>query len=123
MSLPIRRLCIAAAAALAVVLLGAFAQATVVPIHLDIASVLGKMVYGALSLLGGALLWLAKQGLDTLNRLDAKVTKISHELFGPEGTNGMRSEVRDSTRMLHAHTKVIAILADREGIDFDAETR
>jgi hypothetical protein len=75
------------------------------------------------SLLGGALLWLAKQGLDTLNRLDAKVTKISHELFGPEGTNGMRSEVRDSTRMLHAHTKVIAILADREGIDFDAETR
>jgi hypothetical protein len=121
--LPIRRLCIAAAAALAVVLLGAFAQATAVPIHIDIASVLGKMVYGALSLLGCAFLWLAKQGLDTLKRLDAKVTKISHELFGPEGNNGMRSEVRDSTRRLHAHTKVIAILADREGLDFDAEAR
>jgi hypothetical protein len=120
MSLHARRLCLVAAAALAILLLGAFGQATV-PIQLDLASALGKVAYGALGLVGTALLWLAKQGLDTLNRLDAKVTKISHELFGPEGNNGMRSDLRTTKRIVERHSKVLAVLADREGIDFHEE--
>jgi len=119
----LRPFALCAAAALAILLLGAFSQTAVVPIQLDLASALGKVAYGALGLVGTGILWLAKQGLDTLNRLDAKVTKISHELFGPEGNNGMRSDVRDAKRTLHAHTRVLAILADREGIDFEEDTR
>jgi hypothetical protein len=119
----LRPFALCAAAALAILLLGAFSQTAVVPIQLDLASALGKVAYGALGLVGTGILWLAKQGLDTLNRLDQKVTRISHELFGPEGNNGMRSDVRDAKRTLHAHTRVLAILADREGIDFEEDTR
>jgi len=130
MSSDARRLCLVAAAALAIVLLGAFSQATVIPLTFDLSNVLAKIAYGAMGLLGTGLLWLAKQGLDTLNRLESKVTDasaklttISHELFGVTGTNGMRSDLRTARRIVERHSKVLAVLADREGIDFEEDVR
>jgi len=121
-----RRLCLAAAAALAIVLLSAFVwQPDTVPIHIDIAGMFTKAIYGVLGLIGAAIVWLAQQALATLKGLDAKMTgasqkltKIDHELFGPEGNNGMRSDVKDAKKELKRHSRVLAVLADREGIPF-----
>jgi hypothetical protein len=110
---------------LAVLCIGAGSQVSTIPLTVDLGNVLAKIAYGAAGLVGTGLLWLAKQGLDTLKQLDSKVsgaaqkiTKIDHELFGPLGTNGMRGDVRDAKRELKRHSRVLAVLADREGIPF-----
>ena len=127
-----RRVCVVAAAALAIVLLSAFGlqSAGTVPIHLDIAAMVTKAIYGVLTLIGGAIIWLVQQALSTLKSLDKKVTDagqqlttISHELFGTSGTNGMRSDVKEAKRLLQRHSKVLVVLADREGIDYTEDER
>lgn len=115
-----RRLGLLAAAALGVLLLTA-ASAQAMTMEVDVANVVSRLAYGAASLAGAGLLWLGKRGLDALNRMEAQLTVISHELFGATGANGMRSDVKDAKRMLRAHTRVIAVLADREGIDFNED--
>lgn len=115
-----RRLGLLAAAALGVLLLTA-ASAQAMTMQVDVANVVSRLAYGAASLAGAGLLWLGKKGLDALNRMEAQLTVMSHELFGATGTNGMRSDVKEAKRMLRAHTRVIAVLADREGIDFNED--
>lgn len=123
-----RRLCLVAAAALLIVLLSAFTQAGVVPIPVDLGGLMTKAAYAAIALGGSGVLWLARRALSTLEQLDAKMstanqklTKIDHELFGPEGNNGMRSDVKEAKRELKRHSRVLAVLADREGIAFNED--
>lgn len=120
-----RRLCLVAAAALAILLLAAFSTqaTTAMTMHIDVAHVLSRLAYGAASLAGAGLLWLGKKGLDTLNRMESQLAMMSHELFGPHGTNGMRGDVKEAKRLLKTHTRVLTVLADREGIAFDEEDR
>jgi hypothetical protein len=117
-----RRACLLAAAALCIALLTAF-SAQAMTMQVDVANVLTRMAYGTVSLAGAAILWLGKRGLDTLARMEKQLTMMSHELFGATGQNGMRSDVKEAKRLLKAHTKVLTVLADREGIDFDEDAR
>ena len=121
-ALTARRLCVLAAAALCILLLTAFAPQAMT-MQVDVANVFTRMAYGAASLAGAAILWLGKRGLDTLARMETQLTMMSHELFGATGQNGMRSDVKEAKRLLKAHTKVLTVLADREGIDFDEDAR
>lgn len=114
------RVALLGAMVMGILLLTAFSTqgAGMVPIHIDLAALLVKVAYGAISVASAALLWLGKKGVDTLGRMDKQLTTMTHELFGPEGNNGMRSEVKESTRRLRAHSRVLAVMADREGIKF-----
>lgn len=119
-ALTARRLCVLAAAALAILLLTA-ASTQAMTMQVDVAHVLTRMAYGAASLAGAGILWLGKKGLDTLNRMETQLTMMSHELFGATGQNGMRSDLKETKRIVKAHTRVLSVLADREGIAFDED--
>lgn len=124
-----RRLCLIGAAALAIVLLAAFGQQGGVAVNIDLASVLSRVAYGAMSLAGAALLWLGKKGLDSLNRLEQQVghaskqlSTISHELFGATGNNGMRSDLKETKQLVQRHSEVLVVLADRAHISFPKDS-
>jgi hypothetical protein len=117
-------------ALLAMLCIGAGSQVSTIPLTYDLSSVIGKVVYGSLGLLGAGLLWLGKEALATLKALDgkmtdasAKLTTISHELFGVTGQNGMRSDLKETKRLVRLHSKVLVVLADREGIDYHEDDR
>ena len=108
----------------AVLFLSAFGlQGGTVGIQLDVAGILTRITYGSASLIGGALLWLGKKGLDSLNRLEMQVaqierqlTTLSHELFGASGNNGMRSEFKQTQQTVQRHERLLGVLADRAHI-------
>ena len=105
----------------AVLFLSAFGlQSGTVGIQLDVAGILTRIAYGSASLIGGALLWLGKKGLDSLNRLEMQVaqierqlTTLSHELFGVSGNNGMRSDLKQTQQTVQRHERLLGVLADR----------
>lgn len=88
----------------------------------------GKMILGAalgllaalgagLRFLGGRLLAAVDAVGDKVDATAVKVTKIEQELFGPDGKNGMRSDVRRMSRVLDAHDAVLIQLAVKNDID------
>lgn len=125
-----RRVFIVCTAVCVVAMLSAFGmQNEALPITIDAAPILSRVIYGTMSLAGASMLWLAKKGLDSLNRVEERVNHssqqlatISHELFGATGTNGMRSDMRETKRLVQRHSKVLVVLADREGIDFHEDS-
>ena len=125
----VRLLCWTAVGACAVLVLTA-AQSNAIPMTVDLATVLSRLGYGAASLLGAAILWLGKKGLDSINRVESQVDKasqqlstISHELFGVGGNNGMRSELKDMSKLVHRHSEVLVVLADRADITFSKDAQ
>lgn len=100
------------------------------PLTVDLATVFSRLAYGAASLLGAAILYLGKKGLESINRVESQVahasqqlSTISHELFGVGGNNGMRSELKDMSKLVHRHSEVLVVLADRADITFNKDTK
>lgn len=87
----------------------------------------GKMIIGGVvfivATMGAALQFLGKRVLASIDavgeKVDAtatKVTKIDQELFGPDGTNGMRSDVKRLSRQVEADRTVLIELAVKNDI-------
>lgn len=84
---------------------------------------LAAAVFAGLKFLGGRLL----AAVDAVGvKVDAtaqKVTKIDQELFGPNGENGMRSDVKRMSRVLDEHDAVLIQLAVKNDIDVPERIR
>lgn len=125
-----RRTCLVAAAALLIVLLSGFSgtlQVGTVPIHFDAGAMVSRGIWVLLTIVGGGLLYLSKEALSTLKRLDGKVSSMdkkvetmTHEMFGPNGTNGMRGDMKHTKRLVERHDRLLVLLADRAHINFSA---
>lgn len=94
----------------------------------------GKVIIGAaLGLAGLIVAGLKFLGNRLLNAVDAvgtkvdatarQVSKIDQELFGPDGTNGMRSDVRRISRQMEADRTVLIELAVKNDIDVPERVR
>ncbi len=93
---------------------------------------LGSYVPRVLSFVGlgllGVVVWFLKRliaGVDqvgqTVNAMKADVQKVSHELFGATGTNGMRSDLKRVSRSVARHERVLIELAVRNDIEVPAD--
>ncbi len=89
---------------------------------------LGPYVPRVLSFIGlgllGTVVWFLKRliaGVDevgqSVNAMKVDVQKVSHELFGATGTNGMRSDLKRARRSLARHERVLIELAVRNEIE------
>jgi hypothetical protein len=88
----------------------------------------GKMIIGAalgvvgvviagLKFLGGRLLKAVDAVGEKVDDTAVTVTKMNQELFGPDGTNGMRSDVKRMSRQMEVDRIVLIQLAAKEGLD------
>lgn len=100
------------------------AQGTAVTMQLDA----GVLIVRALQFIGagavGLILWFLQRlirGVDELttkvSTVNGEVKKVSQELFGPNGENGMRSELKRASRSIHKHERVLIELAVRNDIE------
>jgi hypothetical protein len=94
----------------------------------------GKLIIGGVVLIitamGAALKFLGQRVLASIDavgvKVDAtalKVTKIDQELFGPDGTNGMRSDVKRISRQMEEDRTVLIELAVKADIDVPDRVR
>jgi hypothetical protein len=54
-----------------------------------------------------------------LAAIGSQMQKVTQEMFGPNGDNGMRGDLRRSKRLLVKHDRLLVELATREGIKVD----
>jgi hypothetical protein len=57
-----------------------------------------------------------------LQEIGSQMQKVTQEMFGPNGDNGMRGDLRRSKALLVKHDRLLVELATREGIKADLST-
>lgn len=81
----------------------------------------GKAVDGQLMRVRGELNEHSKHVDNQLGELSEQMRKVTQEMFGPNGDNGMRGDVRDSKKLIAKHGRILVLLADREGLPYSEE--
>ncbi len=56
-----------------------------------------------------------------LDELSHEMQKVTHEMFGPNGDNGMRGDVRDNKRLSAKHGRILILLAHKAGVPYTEE--
>ena len=99
-------------------------QAAAVTLSVDPSKLILGSVLGIAGLLLAGLKFLGTRTLTAIEGVatqvattEKAVTKISQELFGPDGKNGMRSDVKRLSQQINSHHSVIIELAVRNDID------
>jgi hypothetical protein len=59
---------------------------------------------------------------EQLQGIGSQMQKVTQEMFGPNGDNGMRGDLRRSKALLVKHDRLLVELATREGIKADLST-
>lgn len=54
-----------------------------------------------------------------LDRLSTEMQKVSQEMFGPQGDNGMRGDLRRTRDLVVKHDRLLVRLADRADVKFE----
>jgi hypothetical protein len=107
------------------------AQAGTVTIPLDLGALIGRAVNYAGYLLVALLLWIGKGALksvkswmadvsaslskltDSVGGLERETRTVKQELFGVNGDNGMRSDVRETKEITVSHALFLERVAER----------
>lgn len=56
-----------------------------------------------------------------LRSISQQVQTVTHEMFGPNGDNGMRGDLRRTKELVVKHDRLLVRLADRADISFEED--
>jgi len=93
-------------------------------VQLDVGAIISRLFTFVGTGLLAIVIWFLRRLVTGFEALDQKVStmngevkKVSQELFGPDGRNGMRSELKRASRSIHRHERVLIKLAERNDVN------
>ena len=96
----------------------AVAQVAVAPtVQLDLTRMVTVVVATAFTLLSAVVVYFLKNILDEFRAMRTNVQMVMHVLFGPDGKNGMRRDLRRTRELQIKHDRLLVELATQAGIE------
>ena len=86
-------------------------------VQLDLARIITGVVATAFAMLCAVVVYFLKNILDEFRAMRTNVQTVMTVLFGPDGKNGMRSDLRKTRQLQVKHDRLLVELAAQNGIE------